>query len=255
MKLLAFIPARLESKRLPNKIIKNILNFPMIEHVIRRVLFSNVFERLYIVSNNSKIKKIVPKFKNFIIKNKKKHFNGTSRVSEISNKFSYDYAAIIFADEPFIDHSIFKKFKKIIKKNPKIDIFNLTTNLNSGDLESKDVVKVILDKKNLVIDYFRKKKEINSKLRIVKSCGVLVFKKKILDNYNTLNLSYKEKKFKIEQFKFLDNNLNIKSIFHKNIKSSINTYFEFNNIVSDILKNKKELKFITTLKKIEFKNI
>ena len=57
MKNIAFIPARLESKRFPNKVIKLILNLPMIEHVRRRAIVSKVFERILIVTNSNLIKK------------------------------------------------------------------------------------------------------------------------------------------------------------------------------------------------------
>ena len=43
MKIVAFIPARLESKRFPNKVIKSIYNIPMIEHVRRRAIISGAF--------------------------------------------------------------------------------------------------------------------------------------------------------------------------------------------------------------------
>ena len=57
MKILAFIPARLESKRFPNKVIKSIYNIPMIEHVRRRAIMSGAFDDVYIVTNSTVIQK------------------------------------------------------------------------------------------------------------------------------------------------------------------------------------------------------
>ena len=56
MRILAFIPARLESKRFPNKILKLIYNIPMIEHVRRRAIMSGVFDDVLIVTNSDLIK-------------------------------------------------------------------------------------------------------------------------------------------------------------------------------------------------------
>ena len=71
MKILAFIPARLESKRYPNKILKNIFNYPMIEHVRRRADLSGVFERTFIVTNSNYLKKKLKKYSSDIIITKK----------------------------------------------------------------------------------------------------------------------------------------------------------------------------------------
>jgi len=249
MKIYAFIPARMESKRLPNKIIKKIFGIPMIEHVIKRVNFSNSFDRLVVVSNSKKLKRII-KVKNYdLVLSKKKHTSGTSRVSEISKKYKYNLATIIFADEPFIDP---KKINIIINKLKKIknyDLINVVTNLNKNDISAKEIVKCSIDRKKYIKDYFREKKN-NDIFKIYKSSGILIFKKKILDNFKALKVSQKEISEKIEQFRFLENNLKIKSIFIPNIYPSINTKKEFEKIIKLIKSKPKELSFINKLNRV-----
>ena len=67
MKIAAFIPARLESKRFPNKIIKKIFGMPMIEHVIKRAKFSKKFDKIVVVSSSKKIKHLIKKKKKILI--------------------------------------------------------------------------------------------------------------------------------------------------------------------------------------------
>ena len=62
MKVIAFIPARLESKRLPNKVLRLIHNIPMIEHVRRRALLSGVFKDVVVVTNSKIIKNKLLKY-------------------------------------------------------------------------------------------------------------------------------------------------------------------------------------------------
>ena len=116
MRLTAFIPARLESKRFPDKVIKNIFGLPMIEHVRRRALLSKIFDEVYVVTNSKKIKKIVENFKGNVIVSKKKHYNGSSRVSEISDKFNFDFAFVLFGDEPFLDPESIKELGTVEQK-------------------------------------------------------------------------------------------------------------------------------------------
>ena len=72
MKLIAFIPARLESKRFPNKILRKIYDLPMVEHVRRRAIISKVFDKIYVVTNSTKVKKVINAYGGEVILSKKK---------------------------------------------------------------------------------------------------------------------------------------------------------------------------------------
>lgn len=253
MKCVAFIPARLESKRFPNKVLKNIYNIPMVEHVRRRALISKAFENVYVVTNSLKIKTKLRKFNANIILTKKRHLNGTSRIAEISNRIQFDYAVILFGDEPFINPNHLKLIVKKIKKEKKNLVFNITTNLKKNDIFSGEVVKTKIDKKNDIKDYFRlSKKNIKDNNKIRKSSGVIILKNKLIKNYKFLKIKKKEKLNKIEQFRFLENNIKIKSIFIKNILPSVNTKKELIDLLSLIKNDKQEKKMINKIKNFEY---
>ena len=250
MKVVVFIPARLGSRRLPNKIIKTMFGLPMVEHVIRRAKYSKIFDKIILVSNNKLIKKYI-KSKNIkIVFSKKKHLNVTSRASEVSKNFKYNLATILFGDEPFIDP---KKLKLIISKvktkiKAEYDLINVVTDIKSSDFKSKSIVKCVINKKGYIIDYFRTNKKIPLNYKVYKSSGIFIFKKNILEKYKKLNFSKKEKSTSIEQFRFLDNKLKVKSLFVDGINPSINTIKEFNDALNFVKKNKNELALIKKLK-------
>lgn len=252
MRILAFIPARLESKRFPNKVLKLIYNIPMIEHVRRRAIMSGVFDDVMIVTNSNLIKKKLKKYKAKIILTKKKHFNGTSRVSEVSKNYRFDYACILFADEPFINPIKIANCIKKIKNEKKINAFNLVTNLKSNDFKSAEIVKTETDNFGYIKNYFRISKTNKLKYKIKKSSGILIFKKKLIDNYKLLKIKKNERINKIEQFRLIDNNIPIKSFYIKDIYPSINTKKELRYLLSLVSKDKNELKIINKTKKIEY---
>jgi len=253
MKCLVFIPVRLESKRFPNKILKNIHNIPMVEHVRRRALIANVFKKVYLVTNSLIIKNKLNKYGANVLLTFKRHSNGTSRVSEISKKFKFNYAFILFGDEPFVNPDHLRLIIKKIKKNNKCSVFNVTTNLKKDDLNSREVVKTIINKKNDIIDYFRLSKiNLREETKIRKSSGIIILKRRLLNNYRNLKVNKKEKKNKIEQFRFLENNIKIKSIFIKNIRPSVNTKKELYDLLSSIKNDKKEKKMINKIRNFEY---
>ena len=86
MKVIAFIPARLESKRFPNKVLRLINNIPMIEHVRRRALLSQKLNKVIVATCDEEISDCIKGFCGEVIMTSSLHNNGTSRVAEASKK-------------------------------------------------------------------------------------------------------------------------------------------------------------------------
>ena len=59
MKTIALIPARLESKRFPDKLIKEIDGVPIIVKTFNAALNTNLFDDVYVVSGNNEILKLI----------------------------------------------------------------------------------------------------------------------------------------------------------------------------------------------------
>ena len=57
MKTFLVIPAHLGSRRLNKKLLINIYGLPILEHVRRRAILSNSFDKIFIVTPNIQIKK------------------------------------------------------------------------------------------------------------------------------------------------------------------------------------------------------
>ena len=227
MKLSAIIPARLNSKRLPQKVLKKINDIPMIEHVRRKIVLSKMFDDVTVVTSDLKIKQIIEKYNGKVIINKNKHFSGTSRSSEIVNKIEGDVIVIIFADELLISLEQIKQYCISIKKDKTSECWNATAMINEKDLLDDNIVKCEVNKENFIKYFSRKKIKLSSKNKIVKSVGMISFKKNFLIKYSKLNKTKNEKETKIEQFRILDNDYSIKSIYLKKVYNSINTYRDF----------------------------
>ena len=130
-------------------------------------------------------------------------------------------------------------------------VFNVVTDLKKGDLKSQQVVKTCLNSKGDIINYFRRQNDIKINNKLKKSSGILILKNKILDKYKDLKKGKNEKNEKIEQFRFLENKITIKSIYFKGIHPSVNTTKELRDLLNTVKKNKQEIKIIKKIKKIE----
>jgi 3-deoxy-manno-octulosonate cytidylyltransferase (CMP-KDO synthetase) len=244
LKSIALIPARLESKRLPNKILKNLFGLPMIEHVRRRAVLSGVFYKVYVVTNNKIIKKIVESYGGNVLLTKKKHLSGTSRVSEIVKKLKFNRAFVIFSDEPFITPEQIKLFYKKVKNKKKIKTWNAVTSIRRNEEKSIQVVKILVNKNSLIKNFYRKTKNQINKITTYKSSGLFAFDKKTIEKYENLSVPQEEKNTSIEQFRLLKNNIKLGYVKIGNIYPSINTPDDMRNVIRLVKKDKLQLLLI-----------
>ena len=85
-KVLALIPTRLNSARLPAKALLPINNLPLVMHVYKRVLLSKNVDEAIICCDDKKILNAVKKYSAKAVITSKHHTNGTDRICEVFNK-------------------------------------------------------------------------------------------------------------------------------------------------------------------------
>ena len=156
------IPARLNSKRLPGKVLKDFLGIPMIEHVWRRAQLTNPLLDVVITTDSIEIKKVVEKFGANCILTSKNHDNGLSRVGEIANQLQWDHYLILQADEMLIEPESLNLLARISQSNSKFEFFNLITKLEkSEEISDVNVVKCLTRDDNSIITMARKSSSIS----------------------------------------------------------------------------------------------
>jgi 3-deoxy-manno-octulosonate cytidylyltransferase (CMP-KDO synthetase) len=246
------IPARMNSLRFKNKILHLIDGLPMIEHVRRRASLSKKINNIFVASNEDRILNIVSKYNGHIIKTKKRHKSGTSRVVEACDKINSKYIMIIQGDEPLLYPKYIDQISNFILKDDNHEMWCCYSDLkDKKDLIDKGIVKCHIE--NSEIKYFFRNKSTFSEFKkakkyIKKIQGILVFKKKTLLNYNKLKKSFISDCESIEQLLFLNNHINIGAIKLNENLPTVN-YKSDLKIVNYFLKKNKQQKNI--LKKIK----
>ena len=153
--MLCIIQARYSSKRLPGKVLKNILGITVLKRVINQVKKSKKISKVIIATSNHKTdKKII----NFCIKNKIHFMSGS-----LNNVFKRFYSIIVHedcksfvrisADSPLIDPSIIDKAVIIFNKNR----YDIVTNVFPRTFPKGFSVEVVNSK--LILDFLLKIKK------------------------------------------------------------------------------------------------
>src|SRR5438477_11477274 len=103
LKVVAVIPARYASSRLPGKALADIDGRPMIEHVYRRVSASPIVSQVIVATDDLRIATRVSGFGGRVRLTKPTHETGTDRLAEVAATLDCDIVINIQGDEPLID--------------------------------------------------------------------------------------------------------------------------------------------------------
>ena len=215
-----FIPARLESKRLPKKLLQPIGDKPMIVHVIEQALKTNA-EKIIIATDSVEIMNVVKNIENVeCVMTSKEHQTGSDRIYEALNKIDPErnikYIINLQGDLPFIDPEVINTLsKKAI--DSKADAITLATPLNAkdiGKIGNENVTKVALsfqDKDNTYGKalYFSRQPIPHNAQTYYEHIGIYLFKREALEKFVNINDSNLEKLEKLEQLRLLENDMSI----------------------------------------------
>lgn len=231
MKIGIVIPARLESERLPNKVLREFFGMPMIEHVWRRAHITNPRIETVIATDNDQIISVCEKFGALTLKTSNQHTNGLSRVGEVSKILKWDYYIVLQADEILVEPENLDKIYTEIEKYPEVPFFNLISKLdNLDELDDENIVKCLSRLDGTIMNIMRKSSSVASKeiQKIIteKICGIYGISNSALQKLVQNGPTRFEKSESIEQMRALELGLSIQGVRIERNYPSVNTIEE-----------------------------
>ncbi len=241
--VLALIPTRLNSKRLPAKALLPINKLPLIIHVYRRTILSKKIDDAYICCDDKEIFRIAKKFGAKVLMTSKHHKNGTERICEafkkIKNNGKYKFVVDVQGDEPLISPIHIDKVVNQHEKNLDFDI--ILPNLKVRPTNNTNIIKIVSNKKDEVMYLSRSNipyefKEKNKFFR--KHLSIISFKPDSLIKYGKNKQCENEKIEDIELLRALEIGLKIKTINLKGDSFSVDVFEDYSKAKLKIKKDK-----------------
>ena len=214
-KIIGLIPVRLKSKRLFEKPLLKLSDYPLFVHVYKRAKLSLLLDDVIVCCDDEKIFNEAKNYNVKCILTSKKHRNGTERIYEgyLKNKKKYDLIVDIQGDEPLLDPTHIDLVIKFHIKNIKADIILPTLKIRS-DKDNKSIVKIVKDSKDQVVYLSRSNVPFsfnNKKIFLEKHLSIISFKPDSLKNYIKNDMSHLEKIEGVELLRALEAGMKIKS--------------------------------------------
>ena len=222
MNTIAIIPARLQSKRFPKKILFPIDEKPMVVHVYENVKKSESIDDVIIAVDDDETVKELKKWKVKTIMTALDHQSGTDRVYEASKDKNADVIVNVQADEPFLDYNL---VDMLVNEFDDMSVEMATVagkELSAEQLNDSNTVKVLLDSDRFATAFRRDPVDIES-AGYYHHAGIYAYRQEALDRFTSLEPSVNEQKFKLEQLRALDNGISIKVVLADKVNKGIDT--------------------------------
>ena len=223
-KVIAILPARLESSRLPRKALKDICGLPMIVHVYKRCLLSKKLDEVYVATDSFEIKEVVEKYGGKVIMTSSKHETGTDRIAEAALELDAEIIVNIQGDEALANPKYIDRVTNELIENPDINVGILVNSFSKKDSPSD--IKVVLNKNNDVM--YLSRSDIPSHSRsnndsMLKAYHIVPLRKKFLLEFTQWEKGSLEKIESNEYLRILENGERIRAVHVESDAISVDT--------------------------------
>lgn len=217
------IPARLNSTRLPGKLLLPIAGKSMLRHVVDRVLMSNA-KHVYVAVDDQQLAETVIGTQATPVMTSSEHVSGTDRIVEVIQTLDIDTNDVIVnvqGDEPLIPPDVVNQAAQLLFDRPSIGVASLYSTLsNPQEIFDPNVVKVVLKSDSHAMYFSRapipwdrgafadgEPKQVKSQW--YRHLGVYAYRVWALQRFVSWNPSNLEKIESLEQLRFLENGIPI----------------------------------------------
>ncbi|MBN2281478.1 MAG: 3-deoxy-manno-octulosonate cytidylyltransferase [Candidatus Marinimicrobia bacterium] len=213
MKVLAVIPARYESSRLPGKPLADLGGKTLIQRVYENVRKCKKIDQIIVATDDDRIRKEVEKFGGTVRMTDPQLPSGTDRAATVARDLDCEIVVNIQGDEPFLSPEVIDQAIDALIQNPEYKVSTVgKIGLSEEEIQSPNTVKVITNKKSEAlyfsrfgIPYVRDKENNSWENPSMKHIGLYVFRKEYLMKFIEMEPGTLEKLEKLEQLRILEN--------------------------------------------------
>ncbi len=221
--VVAIIPARYASTRLPAKPLLDFCGKPMIQHVYDRAKEATLVNDVIVATDHERIADVVRGFGGKVMMTPSSLQSGSDRIAYAASTLATAEIIVnVQGDEPLIVPRMIDEAVKPLIDDGDIPVGTLIKKITTAEeLSNPNVVKVVLDAKGFALYFSRapipytrdgmKSSDWNTEHVHYKHIGLYVFRKEFLRLFSTWGQSRLEQIEKLEQLRIIENGYRIKT--------------------------------------------
>ena len=224
MKAIGIIPARLESRRLPEKALVDIMGLPMIVHTCKRSAMAKLLDEVYLATDSEKIREVAEYHGIKVIMTSPKHTCGSDRIAEAIQNISCDIVLNIQGDEPLVYPEHIDAICQVMLDDPRVNCALGYTEYSKKN--SPTDIKAVMDLEENVL--YCSRTDLPSEVytpvnKINKLCFMVAFRKPFLFKYSSWAPTPLEKIEYNEYLRILEHGEKIRAVKIEGAKISVDT--------------------------------
>ncbi len=151
------IPARLDSTRLPRKLLLNETGKSILQHTYESASRSRKASQVIVAADHPEIVNEVESFGGHVVLTDPGHVCGTDRVAEVAQSLAaFDLIVNVQGDEPELSAEAIDLAISLLEQNPGVPMSTLATPIRTREmLEDPSCVKVVLDQSGQAMYFSR----------------------------------------------------------------------------------------------------
>jgi len=155
-RVIAIIPARYESTRLPGKPLARIGSKPMIEHVYARAIAVPGVARVIVATDDERIAAAVRGFGGEVAMTRPDHPCGTDRIAEVAAGLEEEIVVNVQGDLPFLDPDLVERAVALVQADPGLCMSTVREPIRDRrEMDNPNVVKVVTDRDGYALYFSR----------------------------------------------------------------------------------------------------
>ena len=215
-RVVAIIPARYESTRLPGKPLADIDGQPMIQRVYERAAQARGVERVLVATDDARIRDAVQGFGGDVVMTSPAHRTGTDRIAEVARALDAEVIVNVQGDLPLLDPAMVGDAVAPLVADAGLPMATVSTPIHSReDFENPNVVKVVTDRDGYALCFSRSplpyhRDRLPSGALGQKHIGLYVYRRDFLLRFAALAPTPLEQAEQLEQLRALEWGFRIK---------------------------------------------
>ncbi len=250
MKVIAIIPARMDSSRFPGKPMAKIHGIPMIGHCFYRVKMCMNLQEVYVATCDDEIFNYIESIGGNAIMTSDSHERASDRTAEAMIKIEeitgkkMDIVVMVQGDEPMITPEMITDALKPFENNDTVNVVNLMASMKSIDeFEDPNEVKVVVDNKSNAVYFSREpipsRRKGHNTVPMLKQVCVIPFKRDYLLKFNEMEETQLEIIESVDMMRIIENGEKVHMVLNDTITYSVDTEQDKlnveNSMVGDLL--------------------
>lgn len=212
MRIIAVIPARLASTRLPRKVLREIAGKSMLARVYEAAKASSLLQDVIVATDSEDVMQVARANGWKAEMTSAEHRSGTDRVYEVARRIPADVYVNIQGDEPLARPEHLDALLKPMTR-PEVLVSTIKTPCPPQDVDNPNAVKVVTDKNGRALYFSRSTIPYNRDkiggIEYFKHLGFYAYRRAALDRFCTLPESKLEAAERLEQLRFLEDGIDI----------------------------------------------